>query len=102
MPTTAAEKPHWGMAGFPFMNSMTRPLAMVSAMRCLSGSVTVGSLPRRLFASVLFGRFGGQRERVDGAAHGLAQRRVNQAVAVDEALVGEDRRHDRGREVVAA
>ena len=43
MPTTAAEKPHWGIAGLPFMNSMTRPLAMVSAMRLRRSSVTVGS-----------------------------------------------------------
>src|SRR5580692_1566427 len=101
-PTTAAEKPHWGMDGLPFMNSITRPRAMVSAILCLSGSVTVAPY---LFASVFFGSLGGQRQRVDGGArpvHGLAQRGVDQPVAIDEALVGEGRRHDGGREVVAA
>ncbi len=52
MPTTAAEKPHWGIGGLPFMNSMTRSLAMVSAMRCLSGSVTFGSYLRRYSSGV--------------------------------------------------
>jgi hypothetical protein len=32
-PTTAAEKPHWGIDGLPFMNSMTRSLEIVSVMR---------------------------------------------------------------------
>ena len=43
MPTTAAEKPHWGIDGLPFMNSITRPLAIVSSMRFFSGSVTAGA-----------------------------------------------------------
>src|SRR5437763_1127474 len=30
MPTTAAATPHWGIAGLPFMNSRTRPRALVT------------------------------------------------------------------------
>src|SRR4029079_16470007 len=97
MPTTAAENPHWGIAGFPFMNSMTRPRAMVSVIRLRSSSVTVQllSAPLSLSRSLtlrFFRRRGGQRQRVDGrggAVDHVAQRGVDEAVALDRTLADE-------------
>src|SRR5450755_1730624 len=95
MPTTAAEKPHWGICGLPFMKSMTRSLAMVSAMRWRRVSFT-GCL---LLALIFLGRGGLEREGVNGAAHGVAERGVDQAVAIDGSLTQEGGRDD-GRGVM--
>src|SRR6185436_12597602 len=105
MPTTAAENPHWGIAGLPFMNSITRPRVMVSAMRLRRSSVTVQLLLVRSLALIFFRRRGGQRERVNrrgGSGDRVAERGIDQAVALDRTLADE-RRRDHGRvEVVAA
>src|SRR6267142_3703741 len=98
MPTTAAEKPHWGICGLPFMKSMTRSWAMVSAMRWRSSGLTVFSCS--LFTLVFLGRLGHEREGVNGSAHGVTERGIDEAVAVDGALAQERRRDDRRREVV--
>src|SRR5438477_11231121 len=68
MPTTAAENPHWGIAGFPFMNSITRPRSIVSAMRLRRSSVTAHApfnTARLSFALIFFRRRGRQRQRVN-------------------------------------
>src|SRR5580765_2323824 len=108
MPTTAAENPHCGIAGLPFMNSMTRPRAMVSAMRLRRSSVTAQpplNTAKVSFALILFRGRGGQRQRVNRsgrAVDGVAERGVDQPVPLDRALAAERRRDDRRVEVVAA
>src|SRR3954470_6964139 len=105
MLTTAAEKPHWGIAGLPFMNSMTRPRAMVSVMRLRRSSVTVELLSSVSLALILFRRRGRQCQRMNWRARsddGVAQRGVHQPMSVDRPLAHERRRHDGRVEVVAA
>src|SRR5262249_3870350 len=51
---------------------------------------------------ILLGRRRFEREGVDGAAHGVTERGVDEAVPIDGAFAHEGRGHDRRREVVAA
>src|SRR6185369_12398723 len=109
MPTTAAENPHWGIDGLPFMNSITRSLAMVSAIRLRSSSVMASS--SRLFSPVVrrrrLGRFfrsaRGEREGVNRPArlHRVAERGVNHAMPLDGHLPAKRGRDHRRRPVVA-
>src|SRR4051812_37228597 len=99
--TTAAEKPHWGNTGVPFMNSSTSFLPISSRMR--SNTSLIGnsqdltlnirrSAPRR---------HGGQLQGVQHAAHAIAQRPIDHLVLLDLGLAGKGRRNDRGRPMVA-
>src|SRR5260221_2562663 len=76
--TTAAEKPHCGNTGVPFMNSTTSLLEISCLMRSNTGLLGVARLLmarvlRPMGSAVL--RYGGlQGERVELVAHLAAQR----------------------------
>src|SRR3982751_3854975 len=82
--TTAAEKPHWGNTGVPFMNSSTSFLPISSRMR--SNTSLMSETPKDMTSNIgpsgLL-RHGGQLERMQDAAHSPAQRTVDHLVLLD-------------------
>src|SRR5215475_14924075 len=99
--TTAAEKPHCGKTGVPFMNSSTSFLPIVSRMRPnTSGSLMIKSpSPINIRPSRPL-RHGGQFQRMQDTAHAAAQRLINHLVLLDLGLAGKGRRNDRSRPMV--
>src|SRR3979409_513666 len=93
--TTAAEKPHCGKTGVPFMNSITSFLPISSRMRPnTSGSLMVnllsafiGAIDLNIGRSGLL-RHGGQFQGMQHAAHPAAQRAVDHLVLLDLGLAG--------------
>src|SRR5947208_6824844 len=87
--TTAAEKPHCGKTGVPFMNSSTSFLPIVSRMR----PNTSGSLMDKSPSLVNIGpsgllRHGGQLQSMQDAPHAAAQRLIDHLVLLDLGLAG--------------
>src|SRR5258708_4833417 len=100
--TTAAEKPHCGNTGVPFMNSSTSFLPISSRMRSNTSlmSETPEDLTLNIGRSGLL-RHGGELECVENAAHPAAQRAIDHLVLLDLRLAGEGRRNHRGGIVIA-
>src|SRR5260370_25063398 len=98
--STAAEKPHCGKTGVPFMKSTTgaspicwrmrscRVGSMVSILVCKAPQRGLERDPRCGFGSVL-GCAGLQRERVQLVAHPAAQRLIDQLMLLDPGLAAE-------------
>src|SRR5581483_86498 len=82
--TTAAEKPHCGNTGEPFMKRTTSLPVTSPLMR----SLTVASMFRLLFGRRL------QRHRVQLVAHAALEGLVNHLMLLDPALALECRRDD--------
>src|SRR4249920_2658565 len=87
--TTAAEKPHCGKTGVPFMNSSTSFLPIASRMRPNTSGSLIGKSPSLLNIgrSGLL-RHGGQLQRMQDTAHAAAQRAVDHLVLLDLGLAG--------------
>src|ERR1700722_16151263 len=100
--TTAAENPHCGKTGVPFMKSTTGASAIWSRIR----SFTVLSILSSLLASavksagcsksfpLIVRRAGLQGERVQLVAHPALQRLVHELMLLYPAFVAEGARHD--------
>src|SRR6188508_1257569 len=100
--TTAAEKPHCGNTGVPFMNRSTSFLPISSRMR--SNTSLIGKLPRDLPVNIGRSgllRHGSELQRMQHAAHPAAQRAIHHLVLLDLRLAGEGGRDNRGSIVVA-
>src|SRR6266702_8384398 len=88
--TTAAENPHCGAAGTPFMNSTTSLLAMTSLIR--SAVEFVICYPSMLdCVRPSLRRRGFESQRGEGTAHLPLQRVVDHLVLLDPALADEGR-----------
>src|SRR5262245_49566719 len=107
--TTAAEKPHWGNTGVPFMNRSTSCLPISSRMRSNTwGSLMSISWKRRSRrgSGLNIGpsgplRHGGQFQGMQHATHATAQRAVYHLVLLDLGFAGEGCGNDRGGIMVA-
>src|SRR6266850_877548 len=107
--TTAAEKPHCGNTGVPFMNSSTSCLPISSRMRSKTwGSlISISSMRHRGRGSGLnIGpsgplRHGGQFKGMQHTAHAVAQRAIDHLVLLNLGFAGEGCGNDRGGIVVA-
>src|ERR1700753_1983709 len=90
--TTAAEKPHCGKTGVPFMNSTTS-VAPISCSICLKTGLSLISVS--LFRRCL------QSQRVQFVAHPPLQRRIDHLVLLNAGFSLEGRRHYIGSVMVA-
>src|SRR6266404_2543086 len=110
--TTAAEKPHCGKTGVPFMKSTTgaspicwrmrscRLVSIVSVLVCGAPQRGLERKPRSGFRSIRGGaRL--QRERVQLVAHPAAQRLIDQLMLLDPAFAAEPAGDDAGGVVIA-
>src|SRR6185503_18327992 len=98
--TTAAEKPHCGNTGVPFMNSSTSFLPISSRMRSNTSLMSISWSSAQEAAELIPNigrsgllRHGGQFEGMQHAAHAAAQRAIDHLVLLDLGLAGESRRN---------
>src|SRR5215469_7123378 len=108
--TTAAENPHCGNTGVPFMNRSTSCLPISSRMRSNTWGSLISISPRstRAGAGVATNigrsrplRHGGQLQGMQNAPHATTERAINHLVLLDLGFAGEGRGNHRGGIVVA-
>src|SRR5713101_5195743 len=92
--TTAAEKPHCGKTGVPFMKSTTGASLICWRMRSCKVVSILGVLGCGLRS--ILGYAGLQRQRVQFIAHPAAQRLIHQLVLLHPALAAKGAGDDMG------
>src|SRR3990172_9570384 len=92
--TTAAEKPHCGKVGVPFMNKTTGAASISALMRFNTGCSVIRCLSLCQSFSLGAGNARGQRQRVQLAAHAALQRLIDELVLLDAAQPREGFRGD--------